>query len=235
MIIYIFFLVFFSVAGYDIIVIAMATRHLKGKERTQAVLWGAGVVILITAIFTLFASQIHLYPVIHIVGAPLLLWVGIKLLAPIDTASIAEGKSSLFAAIKLILIAGVVMSVGDAWLPAVSRHALTDKKQLFYLFLIGLVVAIPLIIVLSRALLKLIDRFPILVIIFAALLGLRAGQMVVTGILGISIASDPVTVGWLKQNKSWLLFVVPITSAILVVGLGKWLNNKAAKAKLVAL
>jgi len=226
-----FLAAFIAIIGFDIIlsgdnavVIAMATRNLKGKERTRAVLFGSAAAILMRVVFTLFAVKLLGFPYLKIVGAALLVWIGIKLMVPDDEEEEIASQSGLFAAIKTILIADLVMSIDNVVAVAAAADAAPEQYKVLLLFL-GLAISIPLIIFSSAILLKLMDRYPIIVIIGAALLGIVAGQMVV---------SDPVTVGWVKQNAPYLKYVAPIVGAILVVGWGKMLANKAAKAKPVA-
>lgn len=223
-----FLAAFIAIIGFDIIlsgdnavVIAMATRNLKGKERTRAVLFGSAAAILMRVVFTLFAVKLLGFPYLKIVGAALLVWIGIKLMVPDDEEEEIASQSGLFAAIKTILIADLVMSIDNVVAVAAAADAAPEQYKVLLLFL-GLAISIPLIIFSSAILLKLMDRYPIIVIIGAALLGIVAGQMVV---------SDPVTVGWVKQNAPYLKYVAPIVGAILVVGWGKMLANKAAKAK----
>ncbi len=223
-----FIAAFIAIVGFDIIlsgdnavVIAMATRNLKGKERTRAVLWGSAAAIIMRVIFTLFAVKLLGFPYLKIVGAVLLLWIGIKLMVPDDGEEEIAGQSGLFAAIKTILIADLVMSIDNVVAVAAAADAAPEQYKVLLLFL-GLAISIPLIIFSSAILLKLMDRYPVIVVIGAALLGIVAGQMLV---------SDPVTVGWVKQNAPWLRYAVPIVGAIFVVGLGKYL---AKRAELVA-
>jgi len=139
----------------------------------------------------------------------------VKLLLPEDGGEDGiEASGSMAAAIKTILIADLVMSLDNVI--AVAAAA----KGSMVLLIAGLAISIPLVIFGSTLLLKLMDRYPIIITIGAALLGWVAGEMAIT---------DPLVKDWINANMEWLHYVAPATGAIFVVALGRFLAAKAER------
>jgi YjbE family integral membrane protein len=203
-------------SGDNAVVIALAARSLPPKQQRKAIFWGSAAAIIMRIILTIFAVKLLQFPWLKIVGAGLLLWIGVKLLVPE-----AEGEDgipihdNLMGAIKTILIADLVMSLDN-----VIGVAAAAKDDVVLLTL-GLAISIPLIIFASTILLKLMERFPIIITIGAALLGFVAGEMLVT---------DPVTKDWVMHNAHWMEYAVPLAGALLVVGIGKFIAGRAPAA-----
>ena len=204
-------------SGDNAVVIALAARSLPADQQKKAIFWGSAAAIIMRIILTVFAVKLLQYPWLKIIGAVLLLWIGIKLLIPEDEDE--EGApihDNLLAAIKTILIADLVMSLDN-----VIGVAAAAKDDVL-LTVLGLAISIPLIIFASTILLKLMERFPVIITIGAALLGFVAGEMLV---------SDPVTKDWVMQNAHWMEYVVPVVGALFVVGLGKFIANRQPALK----
>src|SRR5690606_14731727 len=161
--------------GDNAVVIALACRNLEPKKRMQGILWGtAGAIILRVALIA-FALTLLSVPFLKIVGAVLLLWIGIKLLVPEEDAhDKIKGGASVFAAVKTIIIADFVMSLDNVIAIAGAAQNADPSHQLG-LVIFGLIVSVPIIIWGSTLVLKLIDRFPMTVTFGAALLGWIAG------------------------------------------------------------
>jgi YjbE family integral membrane protein len=200
-------------SGDNAVVIALASRSLPADQRKKAIFWGSAAAIILRVILTVFAVKMLQLPWLKIVGALLLLWIGVKLLIPEDDDANIAGHEHLGAAIKTILIADLVMSLDNVI--AVAAAA----KDNFLLLVLGLTISIPLIIFSSTILLKLMDRFPIIITIGAALLGFVAGDMLIT---------DPATKFWVDQNAAWMQFVIPALAAASVVILGQILARHAS-------
>lgn len=205
-------------SGDNAVVIALAARSLEGRQRMQAIFWGSGAAIVMRIILTVFAVQLLSYPFLKIVGAVLLLWIGIKLLVPEDGEEDIAGHSNLGAAIKTILIADLVMSVDNVIAVAAAAEAGPPQFKMALLIL-GLAISIPLIIFASTLLMTLMERFPIIITLGAALLGFVAGEMVIT---------DPINAAWVNTNAHWMHYVAPAVGAVLVVGVGKFLAKRHA-------
>ncbi|CDM25223.1 TerC family protein [Castellaniella defragrans] len=208
--------------GDNAVVIALACRNLPRAQRMQGILWGtAGAIILRVALIA-FALTLLDIPFLKIVGALLLLWIGIKLLLPEDGGhGKIAGGASVLAAVKTILVADFVMSLDNVIAIAGAAQGAHLDHQLG-LVIFGLLVSVPIIIWGSTLVLKLIDRYPLVVTFGAGLLGWIAGGMLVT---------DVVVTDRLGPPSTALKLAVEAAGALLVVVLGRWLaSRKAARA-----
>jgi YjbE family integral membrane protein len=201
-------------SGDNAVVIALASRSLPAHQRKKAIFWGSFAAIAMRVTLTFFAVQLLQFPWLKVVGAVLLFWIGVKLLLPEDASDeTIDAPEHLLAAIKTILVADFVMSLDN-----VVAVAAASKDSLLLLIL-GLAITIPLIIFSSTILLKLMDRFPIIITIGAALLGYVAGDMLVT---------DLAVKGWVLANAPWLKYAVPIGGALFVVAAGRLIAKRHA-------
>lgn len=200
--------------GDNAVVIALACRNLPPAQRTKGVLWGtAGAIVLRVALIA-FAVVLLDVPLLKFAGGLLLLWIGVRLMAPAhDAHENVKPADKLISAIKTIIVADAVMSLDNVIAIAGAAEA-ADPEHRLALVIFGLLVSIPLIVWGSQLVLKLLDRFPIVITLGAALLGWIAGDIMVT---------DPAIVGWVKANANWLheWKVAPIAGAVLVVIIGK--------------
>jgi YjbE family integral membrane protein len=203
-------------SGDNAVVIALAARSLPPKQQKQAVLWGSGAAVVMRIILTVAAVELLKLPWLKLIGAVLLFWIAIKLLLP-ESEGEGGGKTgaSMAAAVKTILIADLVMSLDN-----VIAVAAAAKGSLLLLIL-GLGISIPLVIFGSTLLLGLMERFPVIITIGAALLGWVAGEMLI---------SDPVVKDWVDANAAWLHYAGPAAGAVLVVAVGKWLAKRHEEA-----
>jgi len=192
-------------SGDNAVVIALAARSLPAHQQKKAIIWGSGAAIIMRIVLTAFAVALLQFPYLKIVGAVLLVWIGIKLLVPDDGEEHIASHDNLGAAVKTILIADLVMSVDNVI--AVAAAA----KDNVTLLVLGLAISIPLIIFASTLLLKLMERFPIIITVGAGLLGFVAGEMAIT---------DPINKHWIEQHAAWMEYVVPVAGALLVVLVG---------------
>jgi len=216
-------------SGDNAVVIALAARSLPPKQQTQAIIWGSGAAIVMRILLTLFAVALLTLPWLKIVGSLLLFWIGVKLLVPEDDDAEIEASDQLLAAIKTILIADLVMSLDNV----IAVAAAAGGSVL--LLILGLAISIPLVIFGATLLLKLMERFPVIITIGGALIGWVAGEMLVT---------DPALEGWLTgigvefvKAKPMIagLSLEPLAGGVgvaIVVALGKWLakRHEAASA-----
>jgi YjbE family integral membrane protein len=207
-------------SGDNAVVIALASRNLPAHHQKKAVIYGSGAAILLRVILTVFAVALLDMHWIKLAGSVLLLWIGIKLLVPEDGHGDLDGSSNLMGAVKTILIADFVMSLDNVI--AVAGAAESYPAAKLELLIIGLALSIPLIIFGSAIILKLMDRFPIIITLGAGLLGFVAGEMAV---------KDGAISGWIDAHAHWLHNVAPIGFALLVVGVGKYIaSRKPAQA-----
>jgi YjbE family integral membrane protein len=200
-------------SGDNAVVIAMAARSLKPEHQNKAIFWGSAAAIVMRIILTLVAVQLLALPYLKIVGAVLLVYIGVDLLSGGgDDDSHDKQINGLGAAIRTILIADLVMSLDNVLAVAAAAKGSTP------LLILGLLVSIPLIIFGSTLLMKIMERFPIIITLGAALLGFLAGEMLLT---------DPAFVGWFgKMGEQTILFAGVIGAAI-VVGLGLWMQKRS--------
>lgn len=206
-------------SGDNAIVIAMAARSLPPLQRRRAIWWGSVAAIVLRIVLTLAALRALQLPYLKIAGGLVLLWVGVQLL--VETAGEGQVKAhgTLFAAIRTILVADVVMSVDNV----IAVAGAADTAPASYrvpLLIVGLATSIPLIVVGSTLLMNVMDRFPVIVTLGAALLGALAGQMLVT---------DPAVAGWFAAQVPGAGLVFGAGGAIVVVAVGKWLHLRARR------
>ena len=197
-------------SGDNAVVIALASRSLPPAQQKKAILFGSLGAILLRVVLTFFAVYLLTIPYLKLVGAALLLWIGIGLLKSDEGEGHLEGHSSLAAAVKTIIVADLVMSLDNVI--GVAAAAKGNVPLLVF----GLVISIPLIIFGSTLILKLMGRFPVIVTIGAALLGWVAGEMAM---------SDPAIADWAAKQHA-LHTVVPMIGAVAVVAIGKWLSGR---------
>jgi YjbE family integral membrane protein len=204
-------------SGDNAVVIALATRSLPPQQQRVAIFWGTFAAVAMRVTLTVVAVALLKLPALKLVGAAMLLWIAVQLLLP-EEESEGEGMAtgSLGAAIRTILLADMVMSVDN-----VIAIAAAAKGSLL-LLVIGLAVSIPLVIFTSTFLLKVMERYPIIITIGAALLGWVAGEMAV---------HDPLVADWVKLNAAWLLTAAPVAGALAVVTVGKFLAGRAEAGK----
>jgi YjbE family integral membrane protein len=201
-------------SGDNAVVIALAARSLPPTQQRNAIVIGSAAAIIMRIVLTLVAAKLLLLPWLKLIGAVLLVYIGVSLLMPEDEDD-SHGKShgNLFAAIRTIMIADLVMSLDNV--VAVAAAAMGDTT----LLVVGLAISIPLVIFGSTLLLKVIERFPIIVWVGAALLGFIAGELLVGDpALQEPIARIDTALGMSQHNFALLVGAV---GAILVLLMGK--------------
>ena len=203
-------------SGDNAVVIALAARSLPKHQQKQAIFWGAGAAVVLRIVLTIVAVKLLEFPFLKLVGGAALLWIAVKLLVPEDEDDgEVEASTQLWGAIKTILIADLVMSTDNVI--AVAAAA----KGSVVLLVLGLVISIPLVVFGATMLMVLMERYPIIITLGAAVLGWTAGEMGVT---------DPAVADWVKANAHWLDWIAPAVGAVVVVAIGKALaKRKEAK------
>jgi YjbE family integral membrane protein len=201
-------------SGDNAVVIALACRSLPAQQQKKAIVFGSVGAIVLRVILTFFAVYLLSLPYLKLIGAALLLWIGVGLLKGDDGEEHMEGHSNLAAAIKTIIIADLVMSLDNVI--GVAAAAKGNVPLLVF----GLVISIPLIIFGSTIILKLMTRFPIIITIGAGLLGWVAGDMALT---------DPATAGFVERHH-YLHNVLPALGAVTVIAIGKWLARSSGSS-----
>lgn len=203
--------------GDNAVVIALACRSLPPQQRTKGILWGTAGAIILRVILIAFALALLQVPYLKLVGAALLIWIGVKLLLPEDDDEHGniQGSDKLWGAVKTVIVADLVMSVDNVIAIAGAAQGAGEQHQMA-LVIFGLLVSIPIIVWGSQLVLKLMDRFPLIITLGGMLLGWIAGTMAHT---------DPAVVNYLPQDKVWN-YGLGIAGALLVLALGKLLAQK---------
>lgn len=207
--------------GDNAVVIALACRSLPPHQRTKGILWGTAGAIILRVILIAFALTLLQVPYLKLVGAALLVWIGVKLLVPEDEDehSNIQASDKLWGAVKTVIVADLVMSVDNVIAIAGAAQGAGEEHQLA-LVIFGLLVSIPIIVWGSQLVLKLMDRFPLIITLGGMLLGWIAGTMAHT---------DPAVVDWLPQDRVWH-YGLGIAGALLVLVVGKVAARKPAPA-----
>ncbi len=204
-------------SGDNAVVIALACRNLPAEQRRLGILWGVAGAVGLRVALTLFAVGLLAYPWLKLGGGVLLLWIGIQLLVPEDESGPdIKPANHLFGAIRTIIVADFVMSLDNVIGVAAAA------KDNVYLLGFGLVVSIPLIVWSSQLILKLMERFPVVVVLGAGLLGWVAGDMIV-GDLAIR--------AWIAAQLPAAHYAAPVLGALLVVVTGKWMAYRSAAGR----
>jgi YjbE family integral membrane protein len=209
--------------GDNAIVIALACRNLPAEHRMKGVLWGTAGAIAIRIALIAFAVTLLDLPFIKLVGGILLLWIGYKLLTDNEDHVDVKGSDKLFAAIKTIVVADLVMSIDNVIAIASAAEQAGEQHQ-FALIVFGILVSIPIIVWGSTLVLKLMEKFPIIITLGAALLGYLSGGMVTTDAFIAPHLNEMIS----PEAMTFMGFSIPgIIGAILVVVAGKLMQKKA--------
>ena len=201
-------------SGDNAVVIALAARSLPAEQQKKAIMFGSGAAVVLRIGLTVVAAKLLELSYLQIIGGILLLWIGTQLLHGEDEDDGADGeKSGLWVAIRTILIADLVMSLDNVI--AVAAAA----KGSMTLLVLGLAISIPLVIFGSKLMIKLMDRFPVIITFGAALIGWVGGETIVSDVALKSIV----------EANGWLHYVAPAVGAALVLAIGKM--GQKAKAE----
>ncbi len=217
--------------GDNAVVIALACRKLPDAQRTKGILWGTAGAIVLRVVLIFFALTLLAIPYLKLVGAVLLLWIGVKLLAPDDDDAHGDIQASdkLWAAVKTVIVADLVMSVDNVIaIAGAAEGAGGDHKMPLVVF--GLLVSIPIIVWGSQLVIKLMDRFPIIITVGGMLLGWIAGTMAVTDpALLPHMPTLPVEKpGALPEVLASVRYGAGVAGALLVLAVGSWVKRRAA-------
>ena len=203
-------------SGDNAVVIALAVRNLPGKQRLWGIILGSLLAVVLRIILTAFAAKLLEIPLLKFVGGALIAWIAVKLFTEGHEDEEVQAAAGLFQAVKIILIADLVMSIDN-----VLAVAGASKGNMF-LLLFGLGTSIPLVVGTSSLLSMLMDKYPIIITIGSAILGKVAGEMIIT---------DP----WIIKTFNpphYMDYVFQVVFAVGVIVLGKMLLKwKAGKVQ----
>ena len=196
-------------SGDNAVVIALACRNLPPHQRRLGIIWGVGGAIGLRVVLTFFAVTLLTLSYVKLVGGALLMWIGIKLVMPQPEEGGHEIKAAgnLFSAIRTIIVADLVMSLDNVI--AVAAAA----RDSVFLLVFGLALSIPLMVWASQLILRLMDRFPMIIVGGGALLGWIALSMAI---------ADPVVKPSLEPVQHWLSWLAPALGALTVIAIGWW-------------
>ena len=198
-------------AGDNAVVIAMAVKNLHGRERQMGIILGAGGAVVIRVICTFLVAQLLNMSFVKLIGGAVIIWIGVKLLTE-GTKEECHSKEccSLWHALWIIIVADLSMGIDNMLAVGAASHG-----NLF-LLLFGLLLSIPMVVFMSTWLSRLMDRYPIILWIGAAVLGKVGGEMMVT---------DPWVNGLLNPPK-WTEYATMAFFVVFVCALSKWLINR---------
>jgi len=201
-------------SGDNAVVIALAARSLPPVQQKKAIFWGSSAAVFLRIILTVVAAKLLALSFLQIIGGLLLLWIGVQLLSEEEEEDgHAKEHGNLMSAVRTILIADLVMSLDNVIGVAAAAKGNTT------LLIIGLAISIPLVIFGSTLMIKLMERFPVIVTLGAALIGWVGGE---------TIVSDVALAGVLAANP-WLHYAAAAAGAVFVVGLGRAMQRRHGK------
>ena len=199
-------------SGDNAVVIALACRNLSPEQRRTGIFWGVAGAVSLRVVLTVFAALVLNFPWLKFVGGLLLFWIAVKLMLPEDEdGHDIKPSSHLWGAVKTIVVADFVMSLDNVIGVAGAAHGS------LVLLLFGLAVSIPLIVWSSQVIMHWMERFPVIVLLGAGLLGYVAAEMLLT---------DPGLLALLPPLPGWATRVAGAVGALLVVGIGRWLEQR---------
>jgi len=199
-------------SGDNAVVIALACRNLPPTRRRLGIFWGVVGTVILRVVLTSFAAQLLLLPYLRLGGAALLVWIGIRLIAEDEgDGHDLQASDRLFSAVRTMIVADLVMSIDN--LIAVAGAAKGSLPALVF----GLGVSIPLVVVGSRIIMKLIERWHWLVVAGGGLLGYIAGEIAI---------EDAAVKPWIDASAPVLHYLAPAAGIVVVVAVGVWLTRR---------
>jgi YjbE family integral membrane protein len=202
-------------SGDNAVVIAMAARALPPGQRRKGIIFGAAVAVLLRVVFTFFVVELLGMNYVKLIGGVLILWIAVKLFVE-DEEAVETHKeaATLWHAIRLIVIADITMALDNMLAVGAASHGS------LVLLIFGLGLSIPFIVFASGLLSRLIDRFPVIIYIGAALLGKIGGEMIMT---------DPAVGRFIAPTEA-MVYSVEILFAAGVILAGRfWLKRSLTK------
>jgi len=196
--------------GDNAVVIALACRGLAPGKRIYGIIWGTAGAIVLRVVLISFALVLLDIPFLKIIGCLLLLWIGIKLMAPdLDEHDGIKSTASVLAAVKTIIVADFAMSLDNVIAIAGAAENTHADHQIFYV-IFGLLISVPIIVWGSTLVLKLMDRFPMVVAMRAGLLGWIAGGMLITDAYFIERLGEPTVAAKLAAELAGAFVVIAV-------------------------
>jgi YjbE family integral membrane protein len=201
-------------AGDNAVVIAMAVKNLRGPTRTWGIALGSSGAVLVRVISTFLVAQLLALSFVKLIGGAVILWIAVKLLVEGSKEEKHVSAGSFWQALWLIIVADMSMGIDNM----LAVGAACGGSLALLLFGLGL--SIPFVVFMSSLLAKLMDRFPLIIYIGAAILGKVGGEMMIT---------DPIVQNWLEPGKPAEYGVMAFFTIAVVVA-GKWLLARKRNA-----
>jgi YjbE family integral membrane protein len=201
-------------AGDNAVVIAMAVKNLHGKKRQLGIVLGAGGAVLVRVACTFLVAQLLNMKYVKLIGGAVIIWIAIKLLTETADEECHGKAQTIWQALWIIIVADMSMGIDNMLAVGAASHG-----NLF-LLLFGLILSIPFVVFMSTMLAKLMDRYPIILWLGAALLGKVGGEMMATDLFVVELLNLP----------HWAEYVSMAVFVVFVCGLSKWILNRQ-KAK----
>jgi YjbE family integral membrane protein len=192
-------------AGDNAVVIAMAVRSLPKEQRKKGILFGTGAAIILRVGCTIIIAQLTVLPYVKLIGGVLILWIAVKLLVEGSPEEKLEREAtSIMQALKIIVVADITMSLDNMLAVAGASHGNS------ILIIFGLLLSIPFIVFTSNLLTMLMDKYPVIIYIGAAILGKVGGEMIFTDFIVAKYVHIP----------HWALYCIEgvFAGGVLVVG-----------------
>jgi YjbE family integral membrane protein len=198
-------------AGDNAVVIAMAVKNLQGKKRTLGIMLGSGGAVVVRVACTFLVAQLLNMKYVKLIGGAVIIWIAVKLLTEgAEDEHCEKEVHSLWQALWVIIVADLSMGIDNMLAVGAASHG-----NLF-LLLFGLILSIPFVVFMSTMLSKLMDRYPVILWLGAALLGKVGGEM---------MATDPFVVELLNLPH-WAEYASMAIFVIFVCGFSKWIINR---------
>jgi len=201
--------------GDNAIVIALACKCLPSRERRLAMYWGTGGAVAVRATLAACALWLLKIPLLQFIGGLLLIWIAIKLLVEDKSVECSEA-GSLGEAIRIIITADVVMGIDNVIAIAGAAHGS------IWMVILGLLISVPIIMWGSTVILRLIERYPVIIYIGGGVLAWTAGKM---------MAGDKIISDLLGSYVPYMDVVLPFLALLMVLGLGYYMNRQGRAAK----
>jgi YjbE family integral membrane protein len=198
-------------SGDNAVLIAMAVRNLKTANRIKGMILGTGAAVVLRVVLTYFVALLLKISFLKLTGGLLIFWIAVKLFTEAGDSADVREAGTLRQAVQIILVADLTMSLDN-----VLAIAGAAGGNLF-LLIFGLVLSIPMVIFTAQLLSSLMDRYPLIIVAGAAILGRVAGEMVMT---------DPAIQAWINPSSA-LVYFIEGCCMITVVLLGKYLTFRA--------
>ncbi|USB34638.1 TerC family protein [Paenibacillus sp. YPG26] len=202
-------------AGDNAIVIGLAARNVPKKDQKKVIMWGTVGAIVVRVVMTVLVVQLLAIPGLRLAGGLALLWIAYKLIVD-DKGHDIKAGNKVWAAIRTIIIADTMMGLDNVLAVAGAAHG--DNVMV----IIGLAISIPIMIWGSTVILKLTERFPIVITLGAAVLAWTAAKMLV---------DEPLVSGWFANGA--VKYGFELIMIAIVVGLGTWVKRRHERQRAI--